>query len=163
MGINMLTDYLSRGQVREYLGYILENGLDDIFESPDSVHASDPLPIRIGSSLNSIKVFHVARHMDEKYWLTQEGITLSSDDTKPELPEYASVVGVVYMSKFDRDYTGDPDNFAGNSIQGDIGCVTWFDAEAWDSAILGKSINGINHRLFIFWRSDLITGPIEKI
>lgn len=153
----LLDNYLSRGQVREYLGYMLENGVDDIIESPDSVVITDPMNIRIGSSVNSIKIFHVARHLGEDSWLTQVGINLTSDDSKPDLPEETAVIGIFYMSKHGRDYSGEPDALGANSVQGDIGSVTWVSADEWESVSMGKSTEGTNYRLFVFWSLEYLT------
>lgn len=159
----MLIGYLSRSQVRDYLGHILEYGVNGIVESPDSVDATEPVPVRIGSSVNSVKVFHVARGLDKKNWLTQLGVELSSNDEKPELPDGTSIVGVFYMSKLGRDYKADADQLDGDNIKGDIGDVVWFSADAWDSAALSRTSDGINHRLFVFWKSDIITDPVDEI
>lgn len=158
MGINILKNYLSRGQVREYLNYIMDDGVDEIIESPDSVSATDPLPIRIGSSINSIKIFHVARLKGEEFWLTQVGINLSINDTKPDIPEGTSCVGIFYMSKNGRDYSGDPDSLNGTKVQGDIGDVVWFDVDTWESVTLGPSSEGANYRLFVFWNAAPASG-----
>lgn len=160
MGINILDNYLSRGQVREYLGYILENGVDEIVESPDNVSATDPLPNRIGSSINSIKIYHVARHLGESFWLTKVGMVFISNDVKPDLPVGTSVIGVFYLSKHGRDYSGAPDQLGPDTVQGDIGTVAWLDSKNWDTAALGESTNGTNYRLFVFWSAD--ESPIAE-
>lgn len=155
----LLDNYLSRSQIREYLDYILKNGVDEIVESPDSVVITDPMNIRIGSSINSVKIFHVARHLGEDSWLTQLGMAFVSDDVKPELPEGTGVIGVFYMSKNGRDYSGKPDFFGENSVQGDIGSVTWLEAKDWESSSLGQTTDGVNCRLFVFWGLEFITEP----
>lgn len=157
MEINLLSSYLSRSQIREYLAYILEYGVDDIVESPDSVYATDPVPIRIGSSINSIKIFHVAKRLKDMYWLTQVSIALSLDDVKPNMPDDSSYVGIFYMSKYGRDYNGEPDLISGKEMQGDIGDVVWFDALEWDELQLGKTSDGTNYRLFVFWNATLMS------
>lgn len=153
MGINILANYLSRSQIREYLAYILASGLDEIIESPDSVYATDPIPVRIGSSVNSVKIFHVAKRLGDEFWLTQVGMAFPLDDLKPELPDNASYVGVFYMSKHGRDYSGAPDLIDGEELQGDIGDVAWFDVKNWESVELGKTSTGDNYRLFVFWNA----------
>lgn len=153
MGINMLANYLSRSQIREYLGYILENGTDSIVESPDGVHTTEPLNIRIGSSLNSIKLFHVKRHDDSCPKLAQLEVKLVSDDTKPDMPEESAFVGVIYMSKLGRDYGGDKDFIGDDGYNGDIGDVVWLEAIDWPKLSLGKTIDGVNCRLFVFWKA----------
>lgn len=153
----LLDNYLSRSQIREYLGYILEHGVDDIIESPDGVVITEPMHIRIGSSVNSVKIFHVARHLGEDSWLTQLGISFVSDDSKPELPEGTAIIGVFYMSKNGRDYSGDADMFGQRSVQGDIGSVTWVDAKDWETSSLGKTTSGTNYRMFVFWSLEFIT------
>lgn len=157
----LLDNYLSRSQIREYLGYILENGVDQIIESPDQVVVTEPMNIRIGSSINSIKLFHVARHLGEGSWLTQLGLSFVSDDSKPELPADTGVVGIFYMSKHGRDYTGEPDQLGGVSVQGDIGSVTWIPASDWPSTSFGKSTEGTNYRLFVFWSLEYIVDSAE--
>lgn len=161
MEINLLSNYLSRSQIREYLAYILEHGTDDIIESPDSVYATDPLPVRIGSSINSIKLFHVVKRLKDLYWLTQVGIDLSSLDNKPDMPDGSSYVGIFYMSKYGRDYSGEPDSISGEQVQGDIGDVVWFDALGWDQLQLGKTSDGSNYRLFVFWNATPINEVVK--
>lgn len=153
MGINMLANYLSRSQIREYLSYILENGTDLIVESPDGVHVAEPLNIRIGSSINSINLFHIGRHEDNRTKLTQQRVVFSANDTKPSLSDEALVVGVIYMSKLGRDYSGDRDTLGKDSYNGDIGDVVWFDRASWDEFSLGKTVDGVNCRLFVFWKA----------
>lgn len=161
MGINILSNYLSRSQIREYLAYILDNGIDEVIESPDSVYATDPIPVRIGSSIFSVKVFHVAKRLDNESWLTQLAMHFSANDLKPELPADASHVGVFYMSKHGRDYSGAPDLIDGEEVQGDIGDVAWFDARSWDSVDLGKTSTGDNYRLFVFWNAKPMSEVIS--
>lgn len=152
MGINMLANYLSRSQVREYLAYILEHGTDSIVESPDGVYTVEPMPIRIGSTLNSIKLFRLTRDDDDRPKLTQGSIVLVTDDIKPVLPVDAEFIGIVYMSKFGRDYGGAQDSVSFETYNGDIGDVVWLDKADWDTLSLGKTSDGINCRLFIFWK-----------
>lgn len=161
MEINILQNYLSRSQVRDYLGYILENGVDGVIESPDSVYATDPIPNRLGSSINSIKIYHVSRHLAEDTWLTQEGLTLSSDDVKPEIISKNSVIGIFYMSRYGKDYKGEKDTICGTNVQGDIGSVVWVDSKDWDSVSLGATTEGTNYRLFVFWRADINSPSVE--
>ena len=152
MGINILANYLSRSQIREYLSYVLEHGTDSIVESPDGVYTAEPMHIRIGSSLNSIKLFHITRHEDDRPKLTQDSVVLVTDDMKPALPEAAEFIGIVYMSKFGRDYGGGQDSISSDTYNGDIGDVVWLDKSDWDSLSLGKTSDGINCRLFVFWK-----------
>lgn len=161
MGINILQNYLSRSQIRDYLGYILENGVDGVIESPDNVYATDPIPDRLGSSINSIKIYHVSRHLAEDAWLTQEGLILSSDDTKPEIISENSIIGIFYMSRHGKDYKGEKDSICGTDVQGDIGSVVWVDSKDWDSVSLGATTEGINYRLFVFWRADIGSSSVE--
>jgi hypothetical protein len=161
MELKTLNYYIARAQVREYLEYILANGVDDISEQPDGVNANAPVAVRLGSTINSVKVFHVARHHDNLYWLTQVGMHFSADDTKPILPADTSVIGIFYMSRYGREYVGSPDVLAGEPMKGDIGSVAWLSVEDWETSTLGEATEGVQYRLFVFWKSDLITGPIE--
>jgi len=153
MGINILTNYLSRSQVRDYLAYILENGTNDIVESPDYVHTTEPMPIRIGSSINSVKQFHVDKNEQNPVNLTQGGVVLSSNDDKPNIPADTEVVGIFYMSRYGKDYDGSSDSIDDVTHFGDIGDVTWIRASRWDDLRLGTASSGTNYRLFVFWKA----------
>lgn len=149
MSFRYLKNYLSRSQVREYLQYTLENGVGDIKESHDQIGSDSPLGIRFGSAINSIKQFHVERYID--YYVTETAYVLSSDDSKPELPSDANMVGILYMSKA-KDYVGNPDRLGDQAHDGDIGDTIWFSAEEWDDLVIGKTSEGTNHRFFMFWK-----------
>jgi hypothetical protein len=151
MDTRKLHNYISRSQVREYLSHIREFGVSEIVESPDGVHAVEPVGIRIGSAINSVKLFHLARYSSNSDLLTQKHVVLVSDNKKPELPDDAVSVGIFYMSKIGRDYSGDADTVKDYSCFGDIGDVICFDASDWDSVSLGDTTDGINYRLFVFW------------
>ncbi len=149
MSFRRLNSYLSRSQVREYLEYITRFGTDSIEEAPDSVNSDAPIESRVGSTINSIKEFHVQRDHGNK--LTACSYSLSSNDTLPELPAESSVVGIIYMSKA-KDYSGEVDNLEGESLEADIGDAVWFSAESWPSLKLGATQEGTNHRFFVFWK-----------
>lgn len=148
MSFQLLKNYLSRSQIRDYLGYTLENGVDAIVEARDGVHSDEPVEVRFGSTINSIKMFHVERYLGSP--LKVLGYALSENDSKPEMPEGSKVVGIIYMSK-SKDYVGGPDSFGETSHQGDIGDTLWLSSDSWDSVSLSESTDGINYRFFTFW------------
>lgn len=154
MSLRSLKNYLSRSQIRDFLGYLRENGASEIVESPDHTGADAPMPIRIGAALNSIREFHVGR--DLPYRVNELGYAFSDNDSKPELPEGSNMVGVLYMSKT-KDYSGDADKLGDESHLGDIGDTIWFEAESWNSFELGETKEGNNYRLFAFW------GKIDEV
>jgi hypothetical protein len=154
MDINFLKSYLSRSQVREYLEYILKNGVQDISEMPDSLYAEAPVQDRIGSSLNSVKIFHVSRQLDADVRLSQSNIKLVSDNSKPDMPDGTVIVGIFYMAKVGRDYGGQPDTLGDESFQGDIGDVAWINASKWNDLKLGETTDGVNARLVVFWELE---------
>lgn len=153
MGINKLEGYLSRSQVREYLEYLLDSGASAVIESPDNVSANDPLNIRIGSSLNSLKEFHVSRHTAHGAHLVQAETILMCGSTKPEIPADALCAGVVYLSKYERDYTGEKDLIGVDRYAGDVGDAIYMDISDWNDLLLGVPTTGVNCRLFVFWKA----------
>lgn len=153
MDTKKLDSYISRSQVKEYLSHILENGTKDIVESPDSVHAVEPLGIRIGSTINSVRMYHLSRQTGYQGQTVQGDIVLVSDDTKPELPLGTVAVGIFYMSKSGRDYSSEKDSIGSYSYTGDIGDVVCVDARVWGDVNLSKAEIGLNYRLFVFWKA----------
>lgn len=151
MANTILKNYVSRSQVRDYLDYILSNGTDLIKEAPDSTYADAPTELRIGATINSIKEFHVGRFLGGETYIKQNSCVMSSDDHIPSMPENTYISGIFYFSKNGRDYTGGPDKFGDTVHQGDIGDVVWIVNEDWNSLELGKTVEGSNHRLFVFW------------
>lgn len=153
METKKLDNYISRSQVREYLQYILDSGTSDIVESPDGVHFVEPVNIRLGSTINSVKLFHLHRQTNFSGQATQGAVYLSSNDTKPEMPTESVGIGIFYMSKFGRDYSGDLDRIGSYEYVGDIGDVVCLDPTDWENLSLGKTSTGINYRLFVFWKA----------
>lgn len=149
MSTYILSNYLSRSQVREFIAYILDNGTANIAEASESTNFDDPVEKRIGAALFSVREFHVDRH-DNTSKLAQLGCELAQGATKPEPPENTKVVGIFYMSK-NKDYSGGVDSYSDRSISGDVGDVVWFPIEELDSLELGEVVDGVNHRLFVFW------------
>lgn len=153
MTVNVLTGYLSRSQIKEYLNYILQNGADSIVEAPDSVYSDSPMSMRVGSAINSIKQFHVERLADYKYQLTQQKCILIDDNTKPDAPEGAIMVGVFYMSKAGSDYTSEADMYGDRAVFGTIGDIAWVPADEWKYVTLSPALTGVGYRLIVFWTS----------
>ena len=148
-----LQSYLSRSQVREYLAYMLDNGTSQIVQSPDNVHTNESLNIRIGSTVNSVKEYHVSRYLGQRTTgLSQGRIVLVADDVKPELEPGTSVVGVIYLSKYSKEYSGAKDNLIESEHNGDIGDVAWTSAANWGSSSFGATSEGTNYRLVVFWK-----------
>ena len=148
-----LQSYLSRSQVREYLAYILDNGTSEIVQSPDGVHTNESLNIRIGSTVNSIKEYHLGRYLGERTaGLSQGKITLVADDVKPPLEPGTVAVGVIYLSRHGKEYSGDKDNLIESEHNGDIGDVAWTSAANWETSSFGATSEGVNYRLVVFWK-----------
>ena len=153
MSFDKLDGYVSRGTIREFLEYLLANGTDQVKEAPDQIPSDQPVELRIGSVVNSIKEFHVDRaesFTGTRGKLTTLGYSLVVDDETPELPRGTRTVGIFYMTK-KTDYVGDPDVVGSSKHQGNIGDVIWFSAAHWKDLELGKSTEGNNYRLFVFW------------
>lgn len=148
MSFRSLKNYLSRSQIREFLEHLKENGVADVIQSPDQTDSSEPIGVRIGSALNSIRQFHAERYID--YYINEGSYAFCDDDVKPELPPGTAMVGIVYMSK-ERDYSAEADKLGDVQYKGDIGDIAWFEASEWDQFTLGKTQEGINYRLFAFW------------
>lgn len=151
MFTNFLKGYLSRAQIREYLGFVLESGADSIIETPDGTYLDDPVAERAGAAISSVKEFHLQRSLGELPKLSQGGCVLISEGGAPSAPQGAVVVGVFYMSKLGRDYNGEPDTYLGENFQGDIGDVCWVTSSDWKDVVLAGADSGVNHRLVVFW------------
>lgn len=149
MTLRPLKNYLSRSQIRDFLGYLRENGTSEIVQSPDQTETDAPMPIRIGAALNSIRQFHAERSLS--YYINELGYAFCDNNSKPEIPEGTAVIGILYMSK-ERDYSGEPDRIGSATYKGDIGDTIWFEATEWDNFELGETREGVNYRLFAFWR-----------
>lgn len=151
MSNNILINYLSRSQIKAFLAYILDNGADSIIESPDSTYADEAMAKVIGAAINSIKQYHVERHLNHEVHLTALSYALVSENKLPQKPEGTVITGVVYMSKKGKEYEGAADNFGNTAHVGDSGDALWITNEEWESLSLGETTEGTNYRLFVFW------------
>lgn len=155
MSKNLLPNYLSRAQIRDFLSYIIENGTDQIEEAPDSTTHDDPMSVQLGAAINSIKLFHVERKLNDgsdgdKKRLKQLQCVYVEDGIKPEAPDNFKSVGVFYMSK-KIEHKGEADSFADFEHVGDIGDVVWMDSSEWGAMSPGASGDQPNRRLYVFW------------
>ena len=141
---------MSRSQTKEYLSYLIENGISDIVEAPDHISYEEPVATRIGATVNSVKEFHVDRFAENRVEYTTLGYNFLKDESKPKIPEGTTRVGIFYFSK-KTEYSSTPDVLRSDEHVGDIGDVIWFDANLWEDFTLGKCTDGNNYRLFAFW------------
>lgn len=145
--------YLSRAQVRIFMEFILKEGTESIVETRDGLYNNAASTEQmLAGAISSVKEFHMSRFLYEKTSnlmmpssLRQITCTLTSDDSKPELPEGTLVVGIFYMSKLGRDFT------ASAGYKGDVGDVFLALSEEYDSLDFSTTETGVNNRLVVSW------------
>ncbi len=147
MSLNILKDYISRRQMADYLEYVLQAGTAEVVDQGDGVHSSEPVSIRLGSTITSVKDFHVMR-LNPDANLRLYSANLISENTRPALPDGCTYVGIFYLLK------GAPSDLlklGSDALMPVGGDVLWMKAEDYDSLVLGDQ--GIENfgRLVVFW------------
>lgn len=142
----LLSGYLSRAQVRSYMEFLQENGVDAIVETKDGLYNDEAnIGQMFAGAISSVKEFHVARALQKDVpKLKQLSCFLSVGD-KPELPENTYAIGIFYMSKLNRDFT------AVKGYKGDVGDVLILDPESYEEHNFSTTETGTNNQLVVFW------------
>lgn len=148
MNAGFLEGYLSRAQVRSYMEFIQESGVEAIVETRDGLY-SDQANIgqMCAGAISSVKEFHISRFFsgENPKGIKQIKCVLVSDDSKPEVPENTSVIGIFYMSKLNRDFT------AVDGYKGDVGDVLTLNPGDYAEHDFATTRTGTNNQLIVFW------------
>jgi hypothetical protein len=147
MNTLFLPGYLSRSQIRSYLEFIQNNGVEAIVETRDGLyHDNADIGQLLAGSISSIKEFHLARFFGGNLpKMRQLKCELSSDGTKPQVPEESKAVGIFYMSRLNKDFT------ASQNYTGDVGDVLVLSLEDYESYKFDTAETGTNNQLTVFW------------
>lgn len=148
MSTGFLEGYLSRAQVRSYMEFIQENGVEAIVETKDGLYNDEAnIAQMCAGAISSVKEFHIDRffHGEIPKSVRQLSCTLVTDDSKPEMPEGTAAVGIFYMSKLKRDFT------AVDGYKGDVGDVLTLNTEGYSEYDFATTETGTNNRLVVFW------------
>ncbi len=147
MALNILKDYLSRKQMSTYFEYVEKFGLSNVLDQGDGAHYGDPVDVRLGSTISSVKDYHVMR-LNPKAKLKLHSGDLIKGSSKPALPIDAEYVGIFYLGKSSEENLLAVGPQSASLVGGD---VVWMTASDYELLMFGNQDNDRAGRLVVFW------------
>lgn len=133
---NLIKGFFSRGEAKKIISHLVQE------ENSETENLLYQL-------LDEAKAYHVGKALGERIKLNS--YLINGSDTKPNFVEGSTAVTILYLSK---EYTGEPDFVADNSIEHQAGSMVSLTPEEYNSLVLGKTTSGENYRLFAFWTNE---------